>query len=84
MQPECVWVGPIKYNRVWERNAKTLENVLPPDCMNACNEETSFDCVSFDYVYDSRLCHLQKVDRSDVVLTFGEHAQYYEKDCNRE
>ncbi len=39
-------------------NNKHLKNVRPEDCASACDNETSFDCKSFDYYKNSNECDL--------------------------
>jgi len=43
-----------------------LKNVRPEDCASACDNETSFDCKSFDYIKNSNECDLSSKNASDV------------------
>ncbi len=47
-------------------NNKHLKNVSPGDCARACNNETSFDCQSFDYYKKSSECDLSSKNASEV------------------
>ena len=79
----CKWIGPIQNSYLHGNDLKTLTNVLAPDCMKACEQEASFKCVSFDYIYSQRKCMLSNVDRSKAKLTIAANYQFYERDCSR-
>ena len=79
----CTWVGPINNGYINGQDKKTLTDMLASDCMKICQEETTFDCKSFDYNYGTRTCYLQEKDRNTVKLTTSSTYQYYELDCSR-
>lgn len=79
----CTWVGPINNYYLHGNDQKTIKDVLASDCMRLCQEETSFDCVSFDYNYLARTCYLSIYGRFTHKLSMSGTYQYYELDCNR-
>ncbi len=47
-------------------NRRKLTNVTPADCAKACDEETDFNCKSFDYHKYTKKCDLCDKQASDV------------------
>ena len=83
-EEECIFVGPIQGYYMVGNDIKSLTNVEAADCKKACEEETSFKCLAFDYNKVSRKCNLQAKNRHDGKLTAHASLDFYERRCNGE
>ena len=81
VEKDCVWLGPIENFYISGNDAKTLYTISLEDCKKACEDETSFDCISFDYYVSVKYCYLSKIDRHDVTLSSSTAYHYYERRC---
>ena len=81
-EDECVWVGPVNAAYLSGYDKKAIRDVTAGDCMKACEQEVTFTCVSFDYIYNSRMCYLSDRDRTQSKLSASASYQYYERNCD--
>ena len=51
---------------IYGYNNKHLTGVTPEECACACDQETSFECKSFDYYKNSSACDLSSKSADDV------------------
>lgn len=79
---DCTWQGPYKNRYLSGYNTKTLNTVTENECKTACEEETDFHCLSFEYLISYRRCYLTYVNRgSGITLTQSVQYSYYERNC---
>ena len=65
------------YNAILpSNNHRTLHGVSPDDCGKSCNQETGFQCRSFDYHSSSRKCYLSKAYRDTVAVSHPDNTGY--------
>ena len=75
-------MGPIKGHYVPSQDSKTLTGIEIDDCKKACEDQTTFKCISFDYYVAVKYCYLQAVDRHSAILTAHAAFDYYERRCD--
>merc|ERR1711976_275652 len=77
---ECTWE--VKTNHGLNgRNDKKISGSSVDQCKKACEEETSFQCKSFDFNKLFNFCHLSASTTNDAGLIWWFTYDYYEAKC---
>ena len=79
---ECKWEVPMQERALPGLNKKTLSAKTVDECKKECEEEETFNCVSFDYNRASRFCYLQMNNRYDAAVGVSRGYDYYERNCH--
>ena len=78
---ECEWQA-VKENRYISGNdLKTLTGMTPDTCRQACENEQTFRCMSFDFLKTNNYCYLQRVNLYRVAVSNHANYDYYERTC---
>ena len=81
---KCQWEGPIKGKYLNGNDQVTLNGFSPVACKQACVEECSFHCTSFDYIPSTQRCYLHMVNRYQYALSASTSYDFYERNCFNE
>ena len=76
---ECFSVSHDK--ALFGHNTKSVPGVSVDECKTLCLEETTFSCLSFDYIPRDSGCFLSEESSQTDPAMFGNHhdSEYYEK-----
>jgi hypothetical protein len=77
---ECEWEKKSDYY-IPGNDVLTLPGKTPAECKDACENDNTFDCMSFDYRRDLQICYLQLKSRADYALTSSYLYDYYGRNC---
>ena len=76
---KCEWEGPYGAERMGVYK-KTLSGMTIEGCKQACEDESTFHCMSFDF-YNGQYCYLSTESKYDRSTSVNAAYIYYERNC---
>ena len=77
---QCEWEKMVGYY-LYGYDLLTLTSKSPEECKQACEDENTFHCQSFDYRRDIEICYLAAASRDEIPLTAHYLHDYYGRNC---
>lgn len=81
----CQWEGPYTGYTIGSTTSRTLYGIEDIDsCKELCEEEDTYNCMSFDYRISTKYCYLKKANLYTNQISINTDYDYYERNCRGE